>query len=113
AEALAPASDPVLVARSLDETDQARALLSERPGIGVGAAHDIGPAVERAARGGRLDPAQFLELADTLDATARLQTSLADDRRPLLHALARELHPLPALRSTVARSFDPVGALLD
>jgi DNA mismatch repair protein MutS2 len=113
AEALLPESDPVLVARGLDETDQARALLSERPGVGVGASHDIGPATERAARGGRLDPQQFLELADTLDATARLQTALADDRRPLLHALARELHPLPAVRSTLARSFDPTGELLD
>jgi DNA mismatch repair protein MutS2 len=113
AEALEPASDPVLVARGLDETDQVRALLSERAGVGVGGAHDIGPAVERAARGGRLDAQQFLEIADTLDAAARLQTSLADDRRPLLHGLAREIHPLPALRSTLARSFDPVGELLD
>ncbi|HET9614490.1 MAG TPA: endonuclease MutS2 [Candidatus Limnocylindrales bacterium] len=113
AEALVPVNDPVLVARSLDETDQARSLLVERPGVGVGAARDIGPAVERAARGGRLDPGQFLELADTLDATARLQTSLADDRRPLLHALARDLHPLPAIRTTLARSFDPTGELLD
>jgi DNA mismatch repair protein MutS2 len=113
AEALEPQDDPVLVARGLDETDQTRSLVSERPGVGVGAAHDIGPAVERAARGGRLDPGQFLELADTLDAAVRLQTSLADDRRPLLHALARELHPLPAVRSTLARSFDPSGELLD
>jgi DNA mismatch repair protein MutS2 len=113
AEALVPSNDPVIVARGLDETDQTRALLSERPGVGVGAAHDIGPAVERAARGGRLDAGQFLELADTLDATSRLQTALADDRRPLLHGLARELHPLPAIRSTLARSFDPTGELLD
>ena len=113
AEALEPANDPVLVARGLDETDQTRSLLSERPGVGVGASHDIGPAIERAARGGRLDPAQFLELTDTLDAIARLQASLADDRRPLLHELARDLHPLPAVRSTLARSFDPAGELLD
>src|SRR4051794_27059060 len=113
AEALLPESDPVIVAHALDETDQARSLLSERPGVGVGASHDIGPAVERAARGGRLDPAQFLELADTLDAASRLQTSLAEDRRPLLHGLARELHPLPAIRTTLARSFDPTGELLD
>jgi DNA mismatch repair protein MutS2 len=113
AETLLPENDPVLVSRGLDETDQTRSLLSERAGVGIGAAHDIGPAIERAARGGRLDPAQFLELADTLDATARLQTSLADDRRPLLHALARELHALPAIRSTLARSFDPAGELLD
>src|SRR4051794_23183614 len=113
AEALQPSSDPVIVGRTLDETDQTRSLLSERPGVGVGAAHDIGPAIERAARGGRLDAQQFLELGDTLDATARLQTSLADDRRALLHALSRELHALPAIRSTLARSFDTTGELLD
>jgi len=113
AETLLPESDAAIVRRGLDETDQARALLSERPGVGVGAARDIGPAIERAARGGRLDPAQFLELADTLDAAARLQTALADDRRPLLHALARDLHALPAIRTTLARSFDPTGELLD
>jgi DNA mismatch repair protein MutS2 len=113
AEALEPSADPVIVERGLDETDQARSLLEERSGVGIGAAHDIGPAVERAARGGRLDPSQFLQLAETLDATNRLATSLADERRPLLRDLGRELHPLPALRSTLARSFDPVGELLD
>lgn len=113
AEALEPSADPGIVARRLDETDQTRALLTERAGIGIGGAHDIGPSVERAARGGRLDPTQFLEIAETLDATARLATHLADDRRPLLHALARELHALPALRSTLTRTFDPMGEVLD
>jgi DNA mismatch repair protein MutS2 len=113
AEALEPSRDPVVVARTLDETDQARSLIEERPGIGIGAARDIGPAIERAARGGRLDPSHFLEIAETLDATARLATSLADERRPLLRELGSELHALPALRSTLARSFDPVGELLD
>jgi DNA mismatch repair protein MutS2 len=113
AEALEPSADPVIVARRLDETDQARALLEERPGVGIGAAHDIGPHVERAARGGRLDPEGFLAIADTLDAAARLATSLSEERRPLLRDLGRELHPLPAVRSTLARSFDPVGELLD
>jgi DNA mismatch repair protein MutS2 len=113
AEALEPSPDPVIVGRGLDETDQARALLQDHPGVGIGAAHDIEPAVGRAARGGRLDPVQFLELAETLDATARLATSLADERRVLLRDLGRRLHALPALRSTLARSFDPAGELLD
>ena len=113
AEALEPSSDPVLVTHALDETDQAVALLQERPGLGIGAAHDIGPAIERAVRGGRLEPVQFLEIATTLDAASRLATLLADERRPLLRELGRELHALPALRSTLARSFDPVGELLD
>ncbi|MGZ8501751.1 MAG: endonuclease MutS2, partial [Candidatus Limnocylindrales bacterium] len=113
AEALEPSDDPVVVARGLDETDQARALLVERSTVGVGSARDIGPSIERAARGGRLDPAQFLEIADTLDAVARLGTALAEERRPLLRELGRELHALPALRGTLARTFDPVGELLD
>ena len=113
AEALEPSPDPVIVDLALDETDQTRQLLQDRAGVGIGAAHDIEPWIGRAARGGRLDPSQFLELAETLDAAARLSTSLADDRRPLLRDLGRRIHPLPALRSTLTRSFDPVGELLD
>ncbi len=113
AEALEPSNDPVIIARTLDETDQARAFLTERSAVGIGSAHDIGPWVERAARGGRLEPGQFLEIAETLEAVARLSGALAEERRPLLRALAHDLHPLPALRSTLARSFDPVGELLD
>lgn len=113
AEALEPVADAFLVDRALDETDEALGLLRDRPAVGIGGAHDIGPAVARASRGGRLDAAQFLAIAETLDAVARLRAALANERRPLLHALARELHELPALRSTLARSFDPAGELLD
>ncbi len=113
AEALVPSSDPVIVGRGLDETDQARALLSERPGVGIGGAKDIEPLVGRAVRGGRLEPLQFIDVVDTLDAVVRLQTAIADDRRALIRDLGRRLHPLPALRSTLARSFDPAGELLD
>lgn len=113
AEALEPSDDPVVVARGLDETDQARALLSEHPGVGIGAAQDVEPWIGRAARGGRLDAEHFIAIADTLDAANRLQTSLAEERRPLLRELGRRIHPLPALRSTLARSFDPTGELLD
>ena len=38
------------------------------------------------------DPAQFLEIADTLDAVSRLQTSLADDRRSLLQSGQKRAH---------------------
>ena len=113
AEALEPSSEPAIVARGLDETDEARSLLETRPGVGIGGAHDIGPSIERAARGGRLDPVAFIELADTLDAVARLSTALAEERRPLLREVGRDLHESPALRSTLGRSFDPAGELLD
>ena len=113
AETLAPESEAVLVARGLDETDEARGLLEERPGVGIAGARDIGPAIDRAARGGRLDAQQFLDVWATLDATAALKPHVADARRPLLRDLGTGLHPLPAITSTLARSFDPSGELLD
>jgi DNA mismatch repair protein MutS2 len=49
----------------------------------------------------------------TLDAAAALKPHLADARRPLQRELGRQLHPLPAITSTLSRSFDPAGELLD
>jgi DNA mismatch repair protein MutS2 len=113
AEVLEPSPDPVVVGRGLDETDQVRALLEQRSDIGIGGARDIGPAIGRADRGGRLEPAQLLEIATTLEAASRLAAVLADDRRPLLRELARAIQPLPHIRSTIERSIDPAGGILD
>ncbi|MBA2571321.1 MAG: endonuclease MutS2, partial [Chloroflexi bacterium] len=113
AEGLEPSTDPVVVRRSLDETDQARELLSERPDVGVGGAKDITSSVERAARGGRLDAGQLLDVLDTLIASGRLADALREDRRPLLHELARSIRPLPQVRGRLEMSIDPNGELLD
>ncbi len=113
AEALEPCDDPVIVARALQETDEARAFIAEHPSAGIGGARDIEGAVERAARGGRLETRQLLEVRDTLEAAERLAEALADERRPLLRELGRAIQPLPALRATLERSIDPSGELLD
>ena len=113
AEALEPSSDPVIVARRLDETDAARDLVTERPGVGIGAAKDIGPAIERAARAGRLDAAQLVEVLLTLEAGSRLGEALAEDRRTLLRDLGRRIQPLPHLHGRLVASIDPNGELLD
>ena len=113
AESLQPSTEPVIVARGLQETTETRAFVSGHPGAGIGGSKDIGPWIERAARGGRLDPMQFMEIAATLEAASRLRDALSGDRRPLLRDLALELHPLPSLRNTLGRSFDSSGELLD
>ena len=113
AESLEPSTEPVVVARGLEETSQTRAFVAGHPGAGIGGSKDIGPWIERAVRGGRLDPAHFLDIAVTLEAAARLGDALSGDRRPLLGDLAREIHALPNLRNTLQRSFDPTGELLD
>jgi DNA mismatch repair protein MutS2 len=113
AEALEPSDEPVIVTRGLDETDEARELLSERPEIGIGGAKDITAAIGRAGRGGRLDAAELLAVADTLVAAGRLADALRSVSRPLLHELYRAIRPLPALRSRLEQSIDPAGELLD
>jgi DNA mismatch repair protein MutS2 len=113
AEALEPSTDPVVVARWLEETAQARSFVAAHPGAGIGGAKDIGAWVDRAARGGRLDPQHFLDIADTLEAASRLAEALSDDKRPLLRDLAREIHAIPSLRHSLQRSFDQTGELLD
>jgi len=113
AEALEPSDEPLVVARRLDETDEVRHLLSERPEVGVGGAKDIVAPVERAARGGRLEPGELLAVADTLVAAGRLADSLRSESRPLLHDLYRDIKPLPSLRTRLELSIDPAGELLD
>ena len=113
AEAIEPSIEPVVVARGLDETTQTRAFVAGHSGAGIGGSKDIVPWIERAARGGRLDPSHFIEILVTLEAAGRLGEALSGDKRPLLRDLAREIHPLPSLRNTLQRSFDPTGDLLD
>jgi DNA mismatch repair protein MutS2 len=111
--ALEPSADPVVVSRRLDETDEARWLLSLRPDIGIGGARDIAPIVGRAARGGRLDPGELWAIVETLISAGRLADHLRELDRPLLHGLYRDLEPLPALRSRLEASVDPAGEVLD
>ena len=99
----------------LDETDQARALLEERPGRRHrrGARHRPGDRARGARRPARAGPVP----RDRRRRSTRRpgsRRSLADERRPLLRELgARAPRRCRRCASTLARSFDPVGELLD
>jgi DNA mismatch repair protein MutS2 len=113
AEAIEPSSDGTVVARMLDETDQARDLVARRPDLGVGGAHDIATHVMRARRGGRLNGSDLLQILETLTAASRVGEALRGERPPLLHELGRSIKPLPQLRAKLEQSIDPNGELLD
>jgi DNA mismatch repair protein MutS2 len=108
--ALEPSTDPILVSLRLDETDEARWLLSERPDIGIGGAHDIEPVIERASRGGRLDATELWSVVETLIAAGRLVDALRELDRPLLHALYRAIDPLTPLRQRLEASVESGGS---
>jgi DNA mismatch repair protein MutS2 len=69
--------------------------------------------VGRAARGGRLEPGELWAIVETLSSAGRLADHLRELERPLLHALYRDLQPLPALRTRLEASVDPAGEVLD
>lgn len=115
AAAMAPATDHDAVQARLDETREALALLAE-PGAGLfGGIADVRPALRHAAAGGVVDGADLLSIADTAAGIRRLKAAVlqAEERRPLMAALARELAEHPRLEQLILDSVAPDGALLD
>ena len=108
-----PLADPAHVTLLQEQTDEAVRLLTEQAQASIGAARDIRPALERADRGGQLTPAELLEIALTLDATARFASRLRDWSEPQLSGIRDELDPAPELAERIGRSVDDSGEILD
>ncbi|HEX2884341.1 MAG TPA: endonuclease MutS2, partial [Candidatus Limnocylindria bacterium] len=113
AESTVPVADAAHVALLQDQTSEARQLLDEQVQASIGGARDVRGPLARAARGGRLTPAELLELADTLHATAQFTSRLAGWRQPHLSDLRAELDPAPDLAERIRRSVDEAGEILD
>jgi DNA mismatch repair protein MutS2 len=108
-----PVADAVHVSLLQDQTGEADRLLADQAQASIGGARDIRGALDRAARGGRLTPAELLEVAETLEATDRFATRLKAWRDPHLSAVRDELDPAPELAQRIARSVDEAGEILD
>jgi DNA mismatch repair protein MutS2 len=113
AHATVPVADPIHVALLGDQTDEADRLLADQAQASIGGARDIRAALERAGRGGRLTPAELLEVGETLEATDRFATRLKAWRGPHLSEIRETLDPAPELAARISRSIDEGGELLD
>src|SRR5688572_29801382 len=113
AEGTLPVGDVEHVALLHDQTDEAVRLLELHPDTTIGGARDIRPALARARRGGRLAPAELLDVAGTLHATDQFHRRLARWSGPQLGGVREDLEPAPALRERIERSIDPSGEILD
>ncbi|MDQ5841570.1 MAG: endonuclease MutS2, partial [Chloroflexota bacterium] len=113
AEATLPVGDPGHVALLHDQTDEAARLLELHADATIGGARDIRPALARARRGGRLVPADLLDVAGTLHATELFRRRLTRWPGPQLAGVREDLEPAPALREQIERSIDPGGEILD
>src|SRR5512147_3187822 len=114
ARLLEPTDSYDLALARLAETREARRLFSVLD-IGIGGAHDIRPAADLAARGGVLDPQQFLDVKSTLISCRELKRSLErkTDEYPRLAQIAAGLPESHGMVDAISRILSDRGEVLD
>ena len=112
---LRPSSDVDEVRRRLQETTEAKALLSTHPDLGVQGARDVRPSARRAALGATLQPGELLDVRSTLASARHLKNLLIRLREeyPLLARMAEQLQPLSEIQDEIERCLDDEGRVLD
>ncbi len=113
--ALEPAWELDEVTRRVRATTEARRLLDLRPGLGIGGARDVRPAVELARRGGVLHPEAYLEIMVTLASARSLKASILRHRDtcPTLADTAEWIEERPDLERAIAQTIDDRGRVRD
>ncbi|MFN2230948.1 MAG: endonuclease MutS2 [Anaerolineae bacterium] len=113
--ALTPSTDEGRVRRRQRETSEARQLLSTRPDLTLGGAHDLVPLVENALRGARLLPTDLIDVGDTLRRANVLRRSLLKhgDEFPLIVGYVGQLETCPDLVAEIERCIGEHAEVLD
>jgi DNA mismatch repair protein MutS2 len=108
-----PDRGAVLAALAL--ADEARALKNEPMSLPVGGVVDIGPSLDRASKGGLLEPRELIAVCRALFAFERTHELLLErrERLPGLAELGRRLPQLGRLATRLDRSFEASGEISD
>ena len=114
ARSLEPTDSFDLAKARLAETAEARKILAVND-IGVGAARDIRPAADLAARNGVLDPQQLLDIKATLISCREIKKSFdrKTDEFPRLAKLAEALPESHGIVDAITRILSDRGEVLD
>jgi DNA mismatch repair protein MutS2 len=115
ARSLYPTADTAEAQRRLAMTSEARRLLSTRPDLTIGGAHDVRPHASAAAIGAVLEPVALLDVRNTLIAGRTLWRLFEklDREAPHLAELAKGLQPAPGVVEAISRALDERGEVLD
>jgi len=114
ARTLAPTNSHDLALARIAETTEARKLLSMQD-VGIGAAHDIRPQADLAARGGVLDAQALLDVRSTLVSCRDLKKTFdkKTDEYPRLSQIAFGLPDTHGLVDAITRIISERGEVLD
>lgn len=112
---LAPSIHAGEVQRRLAETTQAREALEKHDQLSIGGAHDVRDAAHLAAHAGLLEPKQFLDIRDTLNAGRNIQRALSRFGAiyPQLTAITNLIEPSGTLVTEISRCIDDGGEVRD
>lgn len=114
ARKLEPTTSVDLARARQAETSEARHLFTTHE-VTIGGARDIRPQVDMAARGGVLEPADLLEVKNTLIAMRTLKQTLGrtSEETPRLSEIALSLPSTLGLVDAVSRTISERGEVLD
>jgi DNA mismatch repair protein MutS2 len=114
ARSLEPTDSYELAVSRLAETTEARKLLSIQD-VGVGAAHDIRPAADLAARSGVLDPHALLDVKSTLISCRELKKTFdkKEGEYPRLALIVEGLPDSHGIVDAITRVLSDRGEVLD
>jgi DNA mismatch repair protein MutS2 len=115
AEALPFLPDAAAVREALATVDEGRRLAEAGVALPLGGVVDVESHLDRAAKGGVLEPIALRECAALSRAAARTRHTLEDraGELPRLWALGEPLSPTAALADRIERAIEPSGAISD
>ncbi len=107
--------DAAAARQALARVDEARRLSEAGTSLPFGGLADVEGSLDRAARGGVLEPLALREVAALARAVARTRAALQARaaEAPLLAALAEPLEPDERLADRIERAIEPSGAVSD
>jgi DNA mismatch repair protein MutS2 len=100
---------------ALARVEEARRLSEAGAGLPLSGVGDVAPLLDRAARGGTLEPLALLEVAALARAAARTRAAIEAraDLAPRLTALAAPVEDDSRLAARIERSIEPAGTVAD
>lgn len=115
AVSLEPSNDPVTVSLWLQQSAEARRLLSLKPEFSIGSAHDIREAVKVASKGKVLGTEVFLEIRDTLASIRVVRSNLKKlaEQVPALWDIAVRMAEYPEIEKEIERCITPAGEIAE
>jgi DNA mismatch repair protein MutS2 len=113
---LVPTSDAAYIQSRLDETSEARQMLSTRGNIPLGGITDVRNLLRQAQLGGVLDPNDLVDIASTVSSARRLKSFLVKTGRdlfPLITTLSDSIGIFTQLEEGIEKAIGPGGIVVD